>query len=51
MDEKWILVVGNVVDGIVFDGPFDSQDEAHDYGERIRKGEWIIAPLREPRYG
>lgn len=32
---KVILVLGNIVDGVSFEGPFNSEDEAVAYAERV----------------
>ena len=46
----WILVVGNVVDGLHFIGPFHSLDTANDHADGFYSGEdWVIADLIQPR--
>jgi len=42
----FIVVIGNVVDGLAFHGPFDTVDEAVNYGENCTD-EWVTAQLTE----
>ena len=42
---KYIMITGNPVDGFSFTGPFDTHDEAVNYGENFHSGDWWIAPL------
>lgn len=44
---KYILVFGNVVDGFTFRGPFETREEAMEYGEPIAE-EWYDAELVPP---
>ena len=44
-----ILIVGNVVDGLSFIGPFMDSEEAGDHAERHFKGEdWTACNLDQP---
>lgn len=44
--DKYIVVIGNPVDGFVYSGPFDDSAEAVSFGECVDKGtEWWVAPL------
>ena len=46
--DLYILVVGNVIDGLRFVGPFESPDEAGEYAEvHERHSEWSIGDLEE----
>lgn len=46
---KWIVAVGNAFEGITFQGPFDSADQALKYGKVVSGGgEWSIVPMDEP---
>lgn len=40
-----IVVSGNPVDGLYFFGPFNNSEEAIEWAEQSREGEWWIAPL------
>jgi len=46
---KFIIVRGNPLDGFTFIGPFDSDDDAIDYGERYIEQDmpWWSAELGE----
>ncbi len=53
-DSKFIVIVGNVIDGVVVHGPFRDTDEAGEYAELELSDEWVIASLIapvEPREG
>lgn len=51
-----IVVVGNVVDGLTFYGPFPDVQEANDWAEResgnthgvVGDDEWVVAVLNLP---
>jgi hypothetical protein len=47
---KWIIVKGNVIDGLTFIGPFEERDNAVQYGdfEIHQSDDWCIAELEEP---
>jgi len=36
LEPKWIVIYGNVVNGLSFYGPFDSEMDAEDYAEEAR---------------
>lgn len=44
-----VLVIGNVVDGLTFLGPYRTRDDAHAAGERrsdrVGDDAWTVAPL------
>lgn len=44
---KYILIFGNVVDGLTFRGPFETHEQAMNYGEPIAE-EWTLAILEPP---
>lgn len=44
---KHVIIVGNVVDGLSFIGPFDSNSKALDYGQGLID-EWHVAEMQEP---
>lgn len=51
--DNYILITGNVVDGLVFFDPFDNVDDAHDWAIDNIYVEWIVAevqPVTEERY-
>lgn len=55
MTTKVILVLGNIVDGITFEGPFDSEDEAVAYAERVYEDgdpfvPWTTSLMNPPHY-
>lgn len=38
-----IIVVGNVVVGLVFHGPFEDENEANKYADNFLRGEdWVV---------
>jgi hypothetical protein len=43
-----IVVIGNPVGGFRFVGPFETNDEAIDFGNDIGEGDWWIADLEAP---
>ncbi len=46
---KCLVVAGNVVDGLVHYGPFDSSENANDWAEQeLRQDEWVVADLKSP---
>ena len=48
-DDRYILMVGNSVDGHRFEGPFDCPNDAAEYAERYCKGEeWWVVDLLTP---
>jgi hypothetical protein len=48
-DDMYILIVGNVVDGLRFEGPFDCPSDAAEYAERYYKNEeYWVADLLTP---
>jgi hypothetical protein len=42
---KYVLVVGNPIDGLDFFGPFDSADDAGYYAESHRLDYWWVKVL------
>ena len=46
---RYILIFGNPVDGFNYRGPFDTHEDAHNYGDPIIE-EWWIAELTPPDY-
>jgi len=50
-NDLYILVVGNVIDGLSFIGPFDCPSDASDYAEfEERHEDWVVGDLLEPEY-
>jgi hypothetical protein len=48
-DMQHIVVIGNVVDGLTFEGPFDTAEGAIEYADaNVTKPEWVVAPLVSP---
>jgi hypothetical protein len=45
--EQWLTVTGNPLEGIIIWGPFDTQEEAHNYGCDQDEDFWIT-PLKVP---
>lgn len=46
---KYLVVVGNPIDGCEFYGPFDDDTAAEDWAERYRRNDtWWVSELREP---
>jgi hypothetical protein len=43
---KYILALGNIVDGLEFIGPFADRDAAVSYGESYVGVDWCIAELK-----
>ena len=41
---KYIVIEGDIVNGVEFCGPFETEQAAEDYGERFLL-EYIVAPL------
>lgn len=46
--DQFILVIGNPIDGLGFEGPFDSEHAATDYAEERLRVEWWVAGLNVP---
>ncbi len=47
--EKYMIMYGNVVDGMKFIGPFDSGEDALGYAEmELTPEDWWIVPLQSP---
>ncbi|MBU2177427.1 MAG: hypothetical protein KJ556_20235 [Gammaproteobacteria bacterium] len=46
--EKYIIIKGNVVDGLEFIGPFDSAEEANNHADYYLdpQCEWVIGELK-----
>jgi hypothetical protein len=40
-----IVIVGDLLNGFEFFGPFKTAPDAVRFGESVRHGEWTIAPL------
>ncbi len=51
LEPKWIVIYGNVVNGLSFHGPFDNEADAEDYAEEQRYDDCygIAAPLDPPQ--
>ena len=47
---KWIVVYGNVLNGLEFTGPFDSLDAAEQWGVKTLYGHswWDAVKLEDP---
>lgn len=48
MDKIRIVISGNVFEGFKFYGPFDSFEDACDFGEGTSEHEWYVAYLEDP---
>jgi hypothetical protein len=46
---KAIVILGNIIEGHTFVGPFDSDVEATDFAESLTPMEWHVAPLESPK--
>lgn len=47
MNEVWVLVVGSLQEGVKYIiGPFQSEEQAEDYGEAHNFGHYPRFPLR-----
>ena len=46
--DNLILVIGNIVDGIEFIGPFTDGEDASEWAENNLKVEWVIGVLNSP---
>lgn len=49
---QWIIICGDVVNGLSFYGPYNSSDEAMRDAELNIDGEWTVAqmtPVTEPQ--
>lgn len=47
--QQAILITGNPIDGLTFVGPFDTRDEAIEFGQvNAEGGDWWIANLEPP---
>lgn len=45
--EAWLVVAGDIVEGLEFFGPFESEDAAADFGtEKLSQRVHVIAPIR-----
>jgi hypothetical protein len=49
MDKKYILIYGNPVDGLKFEGPFDTFDDAEEEAS-WHNDTWWIVDLIEPQH-
>ena len=47
MDDKYIVLYGNPVDGMTFCGPFEDFEEAELHTE-VHDNDWWIASMRDP---
>ena len=47
---QYVVITGNVIDGLVFIGPFRSRDKAHEYAVNhcARRTEWYIGEMLAP---
>jgi hypothetical protein len=49
MKRQFVIIVGNVVDGLQLYGPFQDASEANEYGDLEFPGaDWIVATLEDP---
>ncbi len=44
----FVIVAGNVIDGVALIGPFDDGEEANFYGDMHVQAEWVVATLEAP---
>jgi len=47
LEMKYIIILGNVINGLDFVGPFDTREATIEYGDLINT-EWTFAELDEP---
>ena len=47
MNETFIVVAGNIIDGLTFYGPFDSVKSAIEYGQTL-SDVWSVTSLTKP---
>ncbi len=45
---KRVLVTGNPINGITLYGPFDSDEEALEFGEHVGHDTWWLTYLEDP---
>lgn len=45
----FVLIVGNVIDGLQLIGPFETAELANLYAEPITGEDWIVARLAPPK--
>lgn len=49
MKDKYIVIVGNVVDGLTFYGPIEDPDEVTEFTYNfVGKDTWVVATLTAP---
>lgn len=48
MVDMWLIIWGNPVDGLTFEGPFFSADDATGAAEAAKGIDWCIAPIERP---
>lgn len=48
LDDKWIVIAGNVIDGFRFFGPFEAQDIAEDYADVYLDADWNVTTIKAP---
>lgn len=46
--DKYVIVIGNPIDGITIYGPFENMEEAHEWAEN-NSDEWWCSYLYEPK--
>lgn len=49
MTIQYVMITGNIVDGIAVYGPFVDCNDAVDYAEDFKIDEYVMAQLNEPR--
>lgn len=48
-DKKFVIMVGNIIDGLHLVGPFDDGNDANEHADHeFRKEEWIVASMEAP---
>lgn len=46
----WIVVAGNIADGMSFHGPFATAEEANEWADiACRHEDWIVVNVKEPK--
>lgn len=46
MDDQYVVVVGNVFDGLALRGPFDSMDDAIHWGDtQVKCEDWVAVRI------
>lgn len=50
-EKKWIVIMGDPVDGFAYFGPFPDADSAVEWGNTNGDSDWWITSLHDPELG